>query len=166
MASELSDPSDLTPSTDGNEVQKLLGSIADRAKEDKFLYTKFFAIGLFRLLELTGKQALQCMSIYLVPIHVICTPAAKPVVALMQSSCACCTVTSPIACKVMHLCLADIALCAELPTDLVMPLNAIVSSCAAVDWHSPSYLAVLLLTTTTMLSSTRLNLLDATGCQC
>ena len=58
MASELSDPSDLTPSTDGNEVQKLLGSIADRAKEDKFLYTKFFAIGLFRLLELTGKQAL------------------------------------------------------------------------------------------------------------
>ena len=55
MASELSDPSDLTPSTDGNEVQKLLGSIADRAKEDKFLYTKFFAIGLFRLLELTGK---------------------------------------------------------------------------------------------------------------
>ena len=57
MASELSDPSDLTPSTDGNDVQKLLGSIADRAKEDKFLYTKFFAIGLFRLLELTGKQA-------------------------------------------------------------------------------------------------------------
>lgn len=58
MASELSDPSELTPSTDGsNDVQKLLGSIADRAKEDKFLYTKFFAIGLFRLLELTGKPA-------------------------------------------------------------------------------------------------------------
>ena len=60
LASELSDPSDLTPSTDGNEVQKLLGSIADRAKDDKFLYTKFFAIGLFRLLELTGKPALYC----------------------------------------------------------------------------------------------------------
>lgn len=55
MARQLSDPSDLTPTTDGNEIQKLLGSIAERAKEDKFLYTKFFAIGLFRLLELTGK---------------------------------------------------------------------------------------------------------------
>lgn len=58
MASQLSDPSELTPTTDGNEIQKLLGSIAERAKEDKFLYTKFFAIGLFRLLELTGKAML------------------------------------------------------------------------------------------------------------
>ena len=57
MASQLGDPSELTPTTDGNEIQQLLGSIADRAKEDKFLYTKFFAIGLFRLLELTGKPA-------------------------------------------------------------------------------------------------------------
>ncbi|KAL3153476.1 hypothetical protein ABBQ38_011808 [Trebouxia sp. C0009 RCD-2024] len=56
MASQLSDPSELTPTTDGNEIQKLLGSIAERAKEDKFLYTKFFAIGLFRLLELTGAK--------------------------------------------------------------------------------------------------------------
>ncbi|KAL3141993.1 hypothetical protein ABBQ32_004636 [Trebouxia sp. C0010 RCD-2024] len=56
MARQLSDPSDLTPTTDGNEIQKLLGSIAERAKEDKFLYTKFFAIGLFRLLELTGAK--------------------------------------------------------------------------------------------------------------
>ena len=76
MASELSDPSDLTPSTDGNEVQKLLGSIADRAKEDKFLYTKFFAIGLFRLLELTGKQALLCM-VYMMPMNVDCIPTVK-----------------------------------------------------------------------------------------
>lgn len=54
LASELSDSSELAPSSEGNEVQKLLGGISDRAKEDKFLYTKFFAIGLFRLLELTG----------------------------------------------------------------------------------------------------------------
>jgi len=54
LASKLSDSSELAPSSEGNEVQKLLGSIADRAKEEKFLYTKFFAIGLFRLLELTG----------------------------------------------------------------------------------------------------------------
>ena len=54
LASKLSDSSDLAPSSEGNEVQILLGSIADRAKEEKFLYTKFFAIGLFRLLELTG----------------------------------------------------------------------------------------------------------------
>ncbi len=57
LASQLSDSSELAPSTDGNEVQKLLGAISDRAKEDKFLYTKFFAIGLFRLLELTGGQS-------------------------------------------------------------------------------------------------------------
>lgn len=54
LASKLSDSSELAPSSEGNEVQKLLGGIADRAKEEKFLYTKFFAIGLFRLLELTG----------------------------------------------------------------------------------------------------------------
>lgn len=54
LASKLSDSSELAPSSDGNEVQQLLGGISDRAKEDKFLYTKFFAIGLFRLLELTG----------------------------------------------------------------------------------------------------------------
>lgn len=57
LASQLSDPSELTPTTDGNEIQTLLGSIAERAKEDKFLYTKFFAIGLFRLLELTGRTS-------------------------------------------------------------------------------------------------------------
>lgn len=56
LASKLSDSSDLAPSSEGNEVQILLGSIADRAKEEKFLYTKFFAIGLFRLLELTGAK--------------------------------------------------------------------------------------------------------------
>ena len=56
LASQLSDSAELEPGKEGNEVSKLLGSIADRAKEDKFLYTKFFAIGLFRLLELTGAK--------------------------------------------------------------------------------------------------------------
>ncbi len=60
LASKLSDSSELAPSSEGNEVQKLLGGIADRAKEEKFLYTKFFAIGLFRLLELTGR--LRCFA--------------------------------------------------------------------------------------------------------
>lgn len=34
LASKLSDSSELAPSSDGNEVQKLLGGIADRAKEE------------------------------------------------------------------------------------------------------------------------------------
>ena len=63
LASQLSDSAELSPSGEGNEVQKLLGSIADRAKEDRFLYTKFFAIGLFRLLELTGGVTLSCHAI-------------------------------------------------------------------------------------------------------
>lgn len=56
LASKLSDPSELTPSSEGNEVQVKLGAIAKRAQEDDFFYTKFFAIGLFRLLELTGRH--------------------------------------------------------------------------------------------------------------
>lgn len=48
-------PAELKPSAEGSELQKLLGGIAERAKGGTdFLYTKFFAIGLFRLLELTG----------------------------------------------------------------------------------------------------------------
>lgn len=43
------------------QSQKLLASIADRAKDGKFLYTKFFAIGLFRLLELTGAKEPQAL---------------------------------------------------------------------------------------------------------
>ena len=34
----------------------MLAGIAARSKEDNFLYSKFFAIGLFRLLELTGAK--------------------------------------------------------------------------------------------------------------
>lgn len=55
LAKGLSSPSELKPATEGSDLQKLLGDIAERAKGGKeFLYTKFFAIGLFRLLELTG----------------------------------------------------------------------------------------------------------------
>lgn len=43
------------------QVQKLLNGIAERSKEDKFLYSKFFAIGLFRLLELTGAKDPQAL---------------------------------------------------------------------------------------------------------
>lgn len=58
LAKELSSPSDLKPATEGTELQKVLGGIAERAQGGTdFLYTKFFAIGLFRLLELTGRTA-------------------------------------------------------------------------------------------------------------
>ena len=55
MAKDLSSPADLKPAAEGTELQSLLGNIAERAQGGTdFLYTKFFAIGLFRLLELTG----------------------------------------------------------------------------------------------------------------
>jgi len=60
-AKELKSASELTPSEDGNDVQKLLAGIASRSKEGKFLYSKFFAIGLFRLLELTGAKDPQAL---------------------------------------------------------------------------------------------------------
>ncbi|CAL8472051.1 g11593 [Coccomyxa elongata] len=56
LAKELSGPSDLKPQAEGGDLQKTLATIAERSKEGKFLYTKFFAIGLFRLLELTGAK--------------------------------------------------------------------------------------------------------------
>ena len=46
----------LKPAEDGDEVQKTLAAIAARAAAGDWLYTKFFAIGLFRLLELTGAK--------------------------------------------------------------------------------------------------------------
>ena len=52
----MSGPSDLKPAAEGGDLQKTLATIAERSKEGKFLYTKFFAIGLFRLLELTGAK--------------------------------------------------------------------------------------------------------------
>ena len=38
------------------QVQKVLAGIKDRAENSKFFYTRFFAIGLFRLLELTSAR--------------------------------------------------------------------------------------------------------------
>ena len=56
LAKELSGPSELKPDAEGSELQKKLASIAERSSQGNFLYTKFFAIGLFRLLELTGAK--------------------------------------------------------------------------------------------------------------
>ena len=53
---ELSSSADLKPDSNGSDIQKMLAGIANRAQEKKFSYNKFFAIGLFRMLELTGGQ--------------------------------------------------------------------------------------------------------------
>jgi hypothetical protein len=37
-------------------VQRVLATVASAAGEGRFLYTKFFAVGLFRLLELAGAK--------------------------------------------------------------------------------------------------------------
>ncbi|KAK9813879.1 hypothetical protein WJX73_003218 [Symbiochloris irregularis] len=63
-ASGISSPEDLTPAADSDdEVRKSLAAIAARAEDgSKFLYSRFFAVGLFRLLELSkakDPQALQ-----------------------------------------------------------------------------------------------------------
>ncbi|KAK9823138.1 hypothetical protein WJX72_000536 [[Myrmecia] bisecta] len=55
-AKALSGAADLKPDASGGELQQLLAGIAERAAANNFLYTKFFAIGLFRLLELTGAK--------------------------------------------------------------------------------------------------------------
>ena len=47
-AKGLSGPADLKPDAGGDEVQQKLAGIAEKAAAGKFLYTKFFAIGLFR----------------------------------------------------------------------------------------------------------------------
>lgn len=56
LAKGLSGPSELKPDTEGGELQKKLAAIGERSSKGDFLYTKFFAIGLFRLLELTGAK--------------------------------------------------------------------------------------------------------------
>ena len=45
---------DLKPVADGSEGQQALAGVAERAATGKALYSKFLAIGLFRLLELVG----------------------------------------------------------------------------------------------------------------
>jgi hypothetical protein len=56
LAQALGGPSELKPNAEGGELQKSLAVIAERAGKGEFLYTKFFAIGLFRLLEITGAK--------------------------------------------------------------------------------------------------------------
>ncbi|GLC37185.1 hypothetical protein PLESTB_000989200 [Pleodorina starrii] len=55
-ASGLTGPDALTPDADGNDVQKALAAIKSASAADAFAYNKFVAIGLFRLLELTGAK--------------------------------------------------------------------------------------------------------------
>lgn len=55
-AKGLSSPSDIKPDADGDEMQKSLADIASQVGAKKFLYTKFFAVGLFRILELAGAK--------------------------------------------------------------------------------------------------------------
>mmetsp|Transcript_385 Transcript_385/g.967 ORF Transcript_385/g.967 Transcript_385/m.967 type:complete len:284 (+) Transcript_385:62-913(+) len=52
----LSGPEQLTPDANGSDVQKTLARVAERSAKGEFGYNKFFAIGLFRLLELTGAK--------------------------------------------------------------------------------------------------------------
>jgi photosystem II biogenesis protein Psp29 len=56
QAKELSGPSDLVPNAEGSDLQKALAAVADATAAKKFTYNKFFAVGLFRLLELTGAK--------------------------------------------------------------------------------------------------------------
>lgn len=56
LAAGLSGPDQLIPDENGSDLQKALAAIAKRAEEGKLSYNKFFAIGLFRLLELTGAK--------------------------------------------------------------------------------------------------------------
>ncbi|GLI66136.1 hypothetical protein VaNZ11_009868 [Volvox africanus] len=55
-AGALTGPDALTPDASGNDVQKALETIKSACAADAFSYNKFVAIGLFRLLELTGAK--------------------------------------------------------------------------------------------------------------
>merc|ERR1711871_918230 len=45
---------DIAPKADGDAVEQVLAEVS--ADSDNFLYSKFFSIGLFRMLELTGAK--------------------------------------------------------------------------------------------------------------
>merc|ERR1712023_455293 len=45
---------DIAPKADGDQFEKILAGISDNS--ENFLYSKFFSIGLFRMLELTGAK--------------------------------------------------------------------------------------------------------------
>jgi len=53
-ASALSSADGVSPDAAGDEGQKALAEVAARISSGDFYYTRFFAIGLFRLLELSG----------------------------------------------------------------------------------------------------------------
>lgn len=55
-AQGLSGPADVAPDAAGTLGQQVLAKVAQRTEAGKFCYSKFFAIGLFRLLELTGAK--------------------------------------------------------------------------------------------------------------
>jgi hypothetical protein len=48
-------PVQLLDAADGDDGQRALARVAEAAQSSSFLYTKFFAVGLFRLLELAGE---------------------------------------------------------------------------------------------------------------
>jgi photosystem II biogenesis protein Psp29 len=56
QARELSGPDGLAPDASGNDLQKALAEVAAANEAGKFAYNRFFAVGLFRLLELTGAK--------------------------------------------------------------------------------------------------------------
>ncbi|GFH13535.1 protein THYLAKOID FORMATION 1, chloroplastic, partial [Haematococcus lacustris] len=56
QASALPGPDALTPDASGTDLQKALARCSERAASGVFAYNKFVAIGLFRLLELTGAK--------------------------------------------------------------------------------------------------------------
>ncbi|GBF98120.1 hypothetical protein Rsub_10867 [Raphidocelis subcapitata] len=55
-AKSLSGPDGLAPDANGNDLQRALARVAEAGGAGKLAYNKFFAIGLFRLLELTGAK--------------------------------------------------------------------------------------------------------------
>ncbi|GAB4813007.1 hypothetical protein N2152v2_000053 [Parachlorella kessleri] len=55
-AKGLSSPADIKPDPNGDDVQQALARVASAVAGKSFLYTKFFAVGLFRLLELSGAK--------------------------------------------------------------------------------------------------------------
>ena len=55
-AKSLESADSVAPNADGDVGQKALAAIASQVAEGNFAYSKFFAIGLFRLLELTGAK--------------------------------------------------------------------------------------------------------------
>lgn len=55
-AKSLDSAESVAPNADGDIGQKALAAVASQVADGKFAYSKFFAIGLFRLLELTGAK--------------------------------------------------------------------------------------------------------------